>query len=112
MSKQPEALRLAEELESSNHGLGNRNPMVMRLDCCAELRRQHALIVEMRDALKSIDADLSRILHELAGSASLCWSPKPAGVFDSSTAIGFVEDSISEIRNPLRAALAKAEAQS
>lgn len=54
MSKLPNALKLAEELESSNHGLGNRNPMVMRLDCCAELRRQHALIEELTQAVRNV----------------------------------------------------------
>jgi hypothetical protein len=40
----------------------------------------------------------SRILHELAGAASLCWEPKPTGVFDSQTAIGFVEQALKELR--------------
>jgi hypothetical protein len=44
---------------------------------------------------------LSRVLHELAGSASLCWEPKPMGVFDSQQAIGFVEAAIQELRSAL-----------
>lgn len=40
----------------------------------------------------------SRILHELAGAASLCWEPKPTGVFDSSKAILFVEEAIKKLR--------------
>lgn len=41
---------------------------------------------------------LSRILHELAGAASLCWTPRPKGIFDSQEAIMHVEAAITEIR--------------
>ena len=41
---------------------------------------------------------LSRILHELAGAASMCWTPAPTGVFDSQEAIKHVEAAIEEIR--------------
>ena len=44
---------------------------------------------------------LSRVLHELAGSASLCWEPKPTGVFATELALGFVEDAIKELRAAL-----------
>lgn len=44
---------------------------------------------------------LSRILHELAGAASLCWTPHPSGVFDSQEAIKHVESAIAEIRERL-----------
>lgn len=40
----------------------------------------------------------SRILHELAGAVSLCWEPKPTGVFDSQKALGFVEAALAELR--------------
>ena len=46
---------------------------------------------------KAIGQD-SRILLELAGSASLCWEPKPTGVFDSSLAIRFVKSALAELR--------------
>lgn len=42
---------------------------------------------------------LSRILHELAGAASLCWEPRPTGVFDPQMAIQFVEQALAEIRS-------------
>lgn len=42
---------------------------------------------------------LSRILHELAGAASMCWNPRPTGVFDSQEAIGHVVAAIQEIRS-------------
>lgn len=42
---------------------------------------------------------LSRILHELAAAASLCWEPRPTGVFDSQLAIQFVEQALAEIRS-------------
>lgn len=47
---------------------------------------------------KECDLLLSRVLHELAGSASLCWEPKPTGVFATELALGFVEDAIKELR--------------
>jgi hypothetical protein len=56
--------------------------------------------------LSRIDLDLSRVLHEMAGSSSMCWEPQPTGVFDSSAAIGFVESAINEIRAPLREVIA------
>jgi len=49
MSKQPEALRLADECATGF-------PLAQDAgDAAAELRRQHALIVEMRNLLKHID---------------------------------------------------------
>ena len=50
---------------------------------------------------KECDLLLSRVLHELAGSASLCWEPKPTGVFATELALGFVEDAIKELRAAL-----------
>jgi hypothetical protein len=54
-------------------------------------------VVQLRNELAAARARnqecnllLSRVLHELAGSVSLCWEPKPTGVFDSQLAIGFV----------------------
>lgn len=50
---------------------------------------------------------LSRILHELAGAASLCWEPRPTGVFDSQLAIQFVEQALAEIRSRMTPAPAE-----
>lgn len=68
-----------------------------------------------RDAAKMMaepaDPDplhLSRILHELAGAASLCWEPRPTGVFDSQLAIQFVEQALAEIRSRMTSAPAEA----
>ena len=57
-----------------------------------------------RIALAAVECDLtlSRVIHELAGAASLCWEPKPTGVFDSSLAINFCEKAIDELRAILR----------
>lgn len=64
-----------------------------------------------RDATKMMaDSDplhLSRILHELAGAASLCWEPRPTGVFDSQLAIQFVEQALAEIRSRMTPAPAE-----
>lgn len=70
---------------------------------------------QFRDAAKTMaepaDPDplhLSRILHELAGAASLCWEPRPTGVFDSQLAIQFVEQALAEIRSRMTSAPAEA----
>lgn len=52
----------------------------------------------MNDDIMPPVGDDSRILHELAGAASLCWSPRPVGVFDTQAAIGFVEAALKELR--------------
>src|SRR3990167_2956778 len=46
---------------------------------------------------------VSQILGELAGAASLCWMPKPIGIFDSTTASKFVDDAVEEIELILEA---------
>ncbi len=40
---------------------------------------------------------IDQILGELAGSASMCWEPKPKGVFDSTTCKKFVDEARSKI---------------
>lgn len=52
----------------------------------------------MSDSTLPPVGDDSRILHELAGAASLCWEPRPTGVFDSQEAIGYVEAALQELR--------------
>ncbi len=53
MSKQPEALRLADEIEDAClvSGISRREHLDSRIDAAAELRRQHALIEQMAAAL-------------------------------------------------------------
>jgi hypothetical protein len=58
-----------------------------------------------RAAIAAADAQLSRVLHEMAGSVSLCWEPKPTGVFHSTQACEFVAAAIAELRTLLRAAM-------
>lgn len=62
-----------------------------------------------RDAAEMVadPLSLSRILHELAGAASLCWEPRPTGVFDSQLAIQFVEQALAEIRSRMTPAPAE-----
>lgn len=46
---------------------------------------------------------LSRILHELAGSASMCWEHVDrAGVFQSTQAANFVAAALAEIRQRMK----------
>lgn len=40
---------------------------------------------------------LKEVLGELAGSASLCWDPKPTGVFDATCASRFVDEAIAQL---------------
>jgi hypothetical protein len=62
----------------------------------------HLQMGAVRQHLDDIDRELSGILHELAGSASMCWSKTPFGTFESTKASEFVGKAIEEIRKPLR----------
>ena len=64
-------------------------------------------LLDVVEAAKAQDAQFSRVLHELAGSASMCWKPTPSGEFDSSLAIEFVANAIEEIRGYMSDARAK-----
>jgi hypothetical protein len=68
---------------------------------CGWLRAQ----ASAEQAHAAVDLQLSRVLHEMAGSVSLCWIPKPSGEFDTSTAIEFVSNAIAELRSIYDAAL-------
>ena len=63
----------------------------------------------LRECVREADGQLSRILHELAGSASLCWEPKPTGGFHSTQACEFVATAIEELRAILRDDAARAK---
>jgi hypothetical protein len=39
----------------------------------------------------------SELLGQLAGAVSLCWEPRPTGVFDSAAASGFVDDALDRL---------------
>lgn len=56
--KQPEALRLADDLEDAAlmTGLSHRDHLDHRIDAAAELRRLHAENVELLRALQDIEA--------------------------------------------------------
>jgi len=87
MSKQAEALRLAEWLDRATHA-----DAPLDKDLAAELRRQHALIEELREALK-----------EYIDAADFSMS----GEDDVAAMLRF-----GDADKAARAALAKAEAQS
>lgn len=40
---------------------------------------------------------LREVLGKLAGAASMCWTPRPKGVFDSTRASKFVDESYAEL---------------
>lgn len=46
---------------------------------------------------KSKDEVLGRIVGEMAGTVSVCWEPRPEGVFDSRPATEAVERALKEI---------------
>lgn len=86
----------------------------MRGSCCNLWNRMLAAAPapdHFRTAAEMVDdpdpLHLSRILHELAGAASLCWEPRPTGVFDSQLAIQFVEQALAEIRSRMTPAPAE-----
>jgi hypothetical protein len=45
----------------------------------------------------SEDLDLGTVVGELAGYASVCWDPKPSGVFDSEDASDAVDSALGWI---------------
>ncbi len=42
-------------------------------------------------------AEVGRIVGECAGAVSMCWEPRPEGVFDSSPAAKYVDEAVAEI---------------
>ena len=76
-------------------------------------RKHEAAITNLKAALEQPEQEpvannpdphhLSRILHELAGSASMCWEHVDrAGVFQSTQAADFVAAAIAEIRQRMK----------
>jgi hypothetical protein len=57
------------------------------------------------ESLLELESQYSRVLHEMAGSVSLCWSPRPDGVFESTQACEYVAAAIEELRSIARAAM-------
>jgi hypothetical protein len=41
---------------------------------------------------------IEEVIGQLAGAASLCWKPKPTGVFESSMASAFVGEALERLR--------------
>jgi hypothetical protein len=65
----------------------------------AELARLQTQAEALREAWQRVDSQLSRILHEMGGSCSMCWEPRPSNqVFESTKAAEFVAEAIAEIR--------------
>jgi hypothetical protein len=88
--------------------MSDRELLKMALDALNHVNVQDRVqvITTLRERLARVEDDpdplhLSRILHELAGAASMCWTPRPSGVFDSQEAIKHVESAIAEIRERL-----------
>jgi hypothetical protein len=85
--------------------------------------RAEIVIPALRDALEQQEQEpvannpdpyhLSRILHELAGSASMCWEHVDrAGVFQSTQAADVVAAALAEIRQRMKDAPPRREWQS
>lgn len=96
-----------DRLEWDNKGIAEwraeRNYWIARASAvvldCDQLRAE---LDAAQERINEFDGLLSRVLHELAGAASLCWWPNPSGVFNAERAIGFVEAAIDELRAALR----------
>jgi hypothetical protein len=52
---------------------------------------------------------LSEVLGQLTGSASLCWQPKPTGVFDPQQANKFVSEALDTLYADLLAIIGEDE---
>ena len=100
MSKQPEALRLAGHIEKCGR-CGGTKP------AAAELRRQHALIEEMRAALQNM-IEAAGALQNTCG-AIFGDTPEDSDTF---THDKWAEDFLRETTSASLPVLAKAEAQS
>ena len=66
-------------------------------------------LLDVIEAAKAQDAQFSRVLHELAGAASVCWKDGavPTGEFDSTQACEHVANAVEELRGYMSAALDK-----
>ena len=84
----------------------------LRDDQCVFVIPQDGLdLLDVIEASKAQDAQFSRVLHELAGAASVCWKDGavPTGEFDSTQACEHVANAVEELRGYMSAALAKLE---
>lgn len=85
----------AQEIEVRRKGHPN---LKERLRLADRIKEQMAIAKEFRDLLKSPRyEDLSGIVFEGLGEASLCWEPAPAGVFQSEQAADVGERVIKRI---------------
>lgn len=50
----------------------------------------------MQDSRKKVS--MQTVIGEMCGAVSLCWNPKPTGVFDSEQATKFVNEAIAEVQ--------------
>lgn len=89
-AEQGEGLRV-KLLTIANDGCG--------CECCEITRKELNEIVDTiptpKDEPLAKDDTIRNILLEAMGFASLCWEPRPTGVFDSNRAIDFADDILS-----------------
>lgn len=91
--------QVLEAMETNQYAVADAAPhrdVMAYNDAITALQKKLARVEDDPDPLH-----LSRILHELAGAASLCWTSQPSGVFNSQEAIKHVEAAIQEIRERL-----------
>ena len=82
----------------------------LRDDQCASVVPADGLaLLDVIEAAKAQDAQFSRVLHELAGAASVCWKDGavPTGEFDSTQACEHVANAVEELRGYMSDARAK-----
>jgi hypothetical protein len=77
--------------------------------CVMVLPHVGIALLDVIEAAKAQDAQFSRVLHELAGAASVCWKDGavPTGEFDSTQACEHVANAVEELRGYMSDARAK-----
>lgn len=55
--------------------------------------------------------EIDRVVGECAGAVSMCWEPRPEGVFDSTQATTYVRGAADRIMSVLEAEIASREAE-
>jgi hypothetical protein len=52
-------------------------------------------------AAAAVRAEVARVVGECAGAVSMCWEPRPDGVFDSTQAATYVDGAVARLMSVL-----------
>jgi hypothetical protein len=53
--------------------------------------------------MDDIESEIHRVIGECAGAVSMCWEPRPEGVFDSTQAVTYVEGAVARVLSVMNA---------